>query len=284
MTGSVPLVRHSPFALRLCRTEVPAWALGFSQPRRFARSSRYELHPLVGLRLLQSLTGPLRYPPRGLRLAADSSLSWAFFPFDARGLADPLLRSLPRSVRCAPRASHPLSALLPASPSGLVSYRWRPWGFTLQSFSLSRSRATSRWPSALLAVAVFPSCRRYRSRALPPGRSPPVSHWKEPATHRKNSPPSGLFSPRKSVASSRRFRPTWWPDALLGFQPLQGLPLRRLGPALPPALLSQAWPSTCSLTGARPFAPSSEELFAAASQSLRERRSWPVSRETDIPS
>jgi hypothetical protein len=31
------------------------------------------------------------------------------------------------------------------------------------------------------------------------------------------------------------------PGALLGFQPLQGLPFHRLGPMLPPALLSQAW-------------------------------------------
>jgi hypothetical protein len=32
------------------------------------------------------------------------------------------------------RVSHPLSALLPAWPSGLVSCRWRPWGFPFRAF------------------------------------------------------------------------------------------------------------------------------------------------------
>jgi hypothetical protein len=64
----------------------------------------------------------------------------------------------------------------------------------------------------------------------------------ENATRLESSPPSGPCSPRESVASSRRFRPSWGPDALLGFQPLQGFPLRHLGPMPPPVLLSQAWP------------------------------------------
>jgi hypothetical protein len=83
-------------------------------------------------------------------------------------------------------------------------------------------------------------------RSHPPDRSPTGSSTRRNATLWENSSSSGLFSPRESVASSRRFRPFWWPDALLGFQPLQGIPLRCLGPVLPPALLSQAWPGTIS--------------------------------------
>jgi hypothetical protein len=58
----------------------------------------------------------------------------------------PLQRSRPGRSTCtglaspgcgaAPRVSHPLDDLLPAWPSGLVSCRWRSWGFALQSFSL----------------------------------------------------------------------------------------------------------------------------------------------------
>jgi hypothetical protein len=61
-------------------------------------------------------------------------LSGVLCPYDARGKAEPLTWSLPHSSGCALRISHPLSALLPASPSGLVSCRWRPWGFPFRAF------------------------------------------------------------------------------------------------------------------------------------------------------
>jgi hypothetical protein len=44
------------------------------------------------------------------------------------------------------RVSHSLDGLIPPEPRGFVSRHIRPWGFDLQSFSLSASRDASRRP------------------------------------------------------------------------------------------------------------------------------------------
>jgi hypothetical protein len=153
--------------------------------------------------------------------------------------------------------------------------------------------AKARFPRPLLRALSRATdrsrCLVWRSGPLlssrPLDRSPPGLSTRRDATIREKNSSSRLFSPRESVASSRRFRPFWWPDALLGFQPLQGIPLRCLGPVLPPALLSQAWPGAPPAeAGGAPSCKHLREVLAAASQSLREQRSWPVSRETDRPS
>jgi hypothetical protein len=38
-------------------------------------------------------------------------------------------------LRCAPRVSHPLDALLPSRPAGPISSRYRSWGFTLRGLT-----------------------------------------------------------------------------------------------------------------------------------------------------
>jgi hypothetical protein len=115
----------------------PSQTMGFSRKRRFAQSLNFELCPLVGLRLLQSLTRPCRCPlPSGLATAARAApLMGSLAPSAPEVPAEQPSRSLPHSVRCALRVSHPLSALLPARPSGLVSCRKRPWGFPFRAFS-----------------------------------------------------------------------------------------------------------------------------------------------------
>jgi hypothetical protein len=60
-----------------------------------------------------------------------------FFPFDVfelRGATYP--RQIPTyRLRCALGISHPLDALLPSQPPGLVPSRFRPWGFALRGLS-----------------------------------------------------------------------------------------------------------------------------------------------------
>jgi hypothetical protein len=57
-----------------------------------------------------------------------------FFPFSVfQSRRATYLRRFPtRRLCCAPRVSHPLDALLPSRPSGLVPSRFRSWGLTLR--------------------------------------------------------------------------------------------------------------------------------------------------------
>jgi hypothetical protein len=82
-----------------------------------------------------------------------------FFPFSvcqSRRATYPR-RFPPHRLRCALRVSHPLDALLPSRPSGLVPSRYRSWGFPLRGFD------PHPLPYALSSAAplrISPSIRR----------------------------------------------------------------------------------------------------------------------------
>ena len=69
--------------------------------------------------------------PKGIALFRPFRGFFPFSVFQSRGAT--YLRRFPfRRLRCALRVSHPLDALLPSRPSGLVPSRYRSWGFTLR--------------------------------------------------------------------------------------------------------------------------------------------------------
>jgi hypothetical protein len=71
-----------------------------------------------------------------------------FFPysvFPSRRATYP--RQIPTCrLRCALRVSHPLDALLPSRPTGLVPSQIRSWGSPFEAFILPRCRTPSRTP------------------------------------------------------------------------------------------------------------------------------------------
>lgn len=75
------------------------------------------------------------------------------------------LRRVPtHRLRCIPRVSHPLDALLPARPAGLVSSRSRSWGSLLEALFRARRRTLSPAPGPSWGSLPSP-----KSRAAPPG-------------------------------------------------------------------------------------------------------------------
>jgi hypothetical protein len=71
--GSVSSVRHTPFVLGPSGPKSVGLDHGVFPAPPLRRNSRLELYPLSGLRLLQSLTGPLRHPPRNSRSTSGGS-------------------------------------------------------------------------------------------------------------------------------------------------------------------------------------------------------------------
>jgi hypothetical protein len=67
--------------------------------------------------------------------------------FPATGSHIPPVETHLLRLCCALRVSHPLDALLPPRPAGLISSRIRPWGLPLEAFSLRWCRTPSRTPS-----------------------------------------------------------------------------------------------------------------------------------------
>jgi hypothetical protein len=100
-----------------------------------------------------------------------------FFPFSvcqSRGATYPR-RFPPRRLRCALRVSHPLDALLPSRPPGLIPSRYRSWGLTLRGLN------PRLMPYALSSAAPLRGFASTKRRGRP-----------SRDTHTKQSPPSGL--------------------------------------------------------------------------------------------
>jgi hypothetical protein len=201
--------------LRPCAGEAEApscWTLRSSRKQRFARKVNSELYPLVELRLLQSLTGPCRHRRRGLATSLTVAPLMGFPAPSTFGVpAEQPSRSLPDSVRCALRVSHPHSALLPAGPSGLVSCRYRPWGFPFRAFS---SRGAVPPLGGQCPPGVFLSPFTPHDPTLPreTGRSPLLASGLAPVASALASsrvlPPAtiGAPPPRRAPASRSRQR------------------------------------------------------------------------------
>jgi hypothetical protein len=133
------------------------------------------LHPLMGLRPLRSFTRFLAAV--FLKTTASPGVSSPLAP-SVREIYSPrvyLTRFVPPSG---------FLNLLTAFPSQYLAALFHAadtCGFSLQSFPLSRSRSASRRP--------LPSCRSTAATSLPKKGDP------------RQQPPSGLCSPRESVAS-----------------------------------------------------------------------------------
>lgn len=136
------------------------------------------------------------------------SLSWGSFPFDDFFIWSPLTPGLPSPVRCAFRFFQPLSAFLLQMISGLISCRFRPWGFySPELFPQHPARTPSR--------GLIPSCR------LPS----------------RIGSTTGFLAEHGSVVLAIIFQMGTKPDALLSFHPLQGFPIFRGGTLLVPPLM-----------------------------------------------
>jgi len=125
----------------------PQQTLGFSRKRHFARGVNLGLCPLLALRLLRSMTGPCRCScwPRP-KPGPEQLLSWGFSPLRRMsngGSTGPELASL-RTLHS--QGFAPSQRLAPRHAFRPCFMPVTPMGFTLQSFLLSRSRATSRRP------------------------------------------------------------------------------------------------------------------------------------------
>ena len=117
----------------------------------------------------------------------------------------------PNRLRCAPRVSHPLDALLPARSAELVSSRSRSWASPFEAF--------------------VPALRRTSSRTPLPSRFSLHSF-------RTGAPPQGMGTPRRSQLRAwglARF-PSWRP-------PWTFSPPRFLVPCHRPAWLKPTLPS-----------------------------------------
>jgi hypothetical protein len=138
------------------------------------------------------------------------------FPFgvsEPRGATQP--RRFPsRRLRCALRVSHPLDALLPSRPPGLVPSRFRPWGFSLRGlaprlvpYALSKRRAPQGFSSTKKEEAAL-------SRTLTPNEA----RTPDPGTSRMTVPCASLGFPAPRLTalnSEERSRALSSPLALL---------------------------------------------------------------------
>jgi hypothetical protein len=202
--------------------------------------------PPSELRLLQSLT--IHRRPQDCCSICDASHE-VCRPSSARRTAGPLeTLALHARVRSTFRLSQPPGGLLPATPSGLVSCRWRSWGSPFRAFPSQRSRSASRRP--------LPSCRRPRSAHPPCVLARPIAaafarrcDVSNPAARRRvergSAPGSGTSW--ESVCRGSSFRSHLGLDALLGFHSLQGLTPSRprvAASSLPPPMSfsAPAWP------------------------------------------
>lgn len=154
-----------------------------------------------------------------LRVSPRPSLRFSCPTAHEAGRSD-LCRVYLARLCCVFRLSRPLDAFLRFRPSGLVSYRWRPWASGLQRVSLRRSEC--RLPATLALHAVD---RPVRDR--------------HPSATR-------ICASTKSVALGRGLARGPQPDPLLTFS-LRGFPLVGLGlaPSTAPSKLGVA-------TSARP--------------------------------
>jgi len=72
-----------------------------------------------------------------------------FLPFNVLPTARshiPPAGTTPNRLRCAPRVSHPLDALLPTRPAELISSRFRSWALPFEASILALRRTPSRAP------------------------------------------------------------------------------------------------------------------------------------------
>jgi hypothetical protein len=154
-------------------------------------------HPLSGFGSLSEfhpyITAKQAVIPRGIALFRPFRGSFPFDVSQPRGATYPQ-RVPSRWLRCALRVSHPLDALLPSRPPGLVPSRFRPWGSTL------RGLVPRLTPYALSSAAPLRVSPRPKRRGRP---------FRD--THAKRSPASGLGTSQMAE-----------PNASLGF-PAPGL-------------------------------------------------------------
>jgi hypothetical protein len=128
----------------LCRYPTPRTEIRMARPDSEVSTplptprSKNRANPLSGFGSLSEfhpyITAPNRNSDDGI---APERPFRGFFPFDVcepRGAT--WIRRIPsRRLSCALRVSHPLDALLPSRPPGLVPSRYRPWGLTLRGFA-----------------------------------------------------------------------------------------------------------------------------------------------------
>jgi hypothetical protein len=117
-----------------------------------------------------------RTSPRDNRDPEGSRLPRPFRGFFPSSVCQPrgatyLRRFPPRRLRCALRVSHPLDALLPSWPSGLVPSRYRSWGFTLRGLA-PRTVPYALSDAAPLGVSSRPKRRDRPARDSHTTRSP----------------------------------------------------------------------------------------------------------------
>jgi hypothetical protein len=182
-------------------------------------------HPLSGLTPFQSVTRASPRPtviPRGIASARSFRGLFPFGVSELRGATQP--RQIPTyRLRCALGVSHPLDALLPSQPPGLVPSRLRPWGFALRGFSprltpyaLSRRRAPQgssstrnrKRPPFQGHPRQTKHQRRIRVLAEGPGRLPPwvfPLRGLLPSTEKSTLVPSHPLTRSSDLVAS-------WPD------------------------------------------------------------------------
>jgi hypothetical protein len=143
----------------------PLWRYRIPMPRhlrpgrlwglRAAAHSRHLTRREILSRALAPFQSFTHAPPHdpGLRIPKDLRHTpcpfRGLFPFNvfpAVGSHIPPTRTYPCRLRFALRVSHPLDALLPPRPAGLISFRSRPWGLPFEALILPRCRTPSRTP------------------------------------------------------------------------------------------------------------------------------------------
>jgi hypothetical protein len=118
-------------AIPLCRWPFPRLC-GFSSPDDAGHVKR-PVHPLFEFRLPPEFCPAQPSPPA----AADRHLSWAFAPYSARGIGDPLAAGVAGARYCPPSGfGYPRGGLRPPSPCRFCFAPAALLGFTLRSFLL----------------------------------------------------------------------------------------------------------------------------------------------------
>jgi hypothetical protein len=151
--------------------------------------------------------------------------SWPLQRFSSHGERPYCIR--PRAVPpacgsgCVLRVSHPLDALLPPRPVGLVSSRSRSWGSTLRGLALRGAVRTSRSAATLWGFRPDLS-----AGSAPPGfGTPPTASSTVPVIHQSSAPPDlhGLFPCEASCSPPTPGDSTWMAPHALRRSPPAGV-------------------------------------------------------------
>jgi hypothetical protein len=157
----------------------------------------------------------LCYPPK--RASLTDAPSEVFRPFDVFPAKESHFPGASHRTRlcCVLRVSHPLDALLPPWPVGLISSRSRPWGSPSEVLLPPPRRTPSRAPTPLLTLCdsnsptlrsaqSHPRLQGLHATKIPPGS---LGFSQVPYGYLHGILPSGVFSPVVAIPMPKHLPP-----------------------------------------------------------------------------